>query len=419
MLTRREAIGTAAAGTLLAGCGHKAKAQHAAAPLTTWEGVKEAFGLSGGDFAGFYLAAHPRPVREAIERHRRGLDAGARAYIEEHQQELEAAVTAAAAAHLGVPGDQIAFTGSTTEGLAHVYRGLKLGAGDEVVTTVHDFYATHVSLDAAAVRSGARVRRVRLYEDPAQADAATIVKAISRAVTPRTRAVAITWVHSSTGVKLPVAEIAKAVHARNPKTLVCVDGVHGFGAEADKPAQLGCDVLISGCHKWLAGPRGTGLIWATPDAWRQIEPLVPSFDGRPYVAWMDGDDPPTEPAGPVHTPGGFHAFEHRWALAQAFGFQQAIGARRIADRIHALAARLRDGLAQAPKVKLVTPPDLAAGLVCLDLQGMRARDAVAALARRRIVASVTPYAVEHVRLGAGIHLSERDVDAAVAAIRAL
>ena len=55
-----------------------------------------------------------------------------------------------------------AFVDSTTMGLALVYRGL-VQPGDEVLTTEHDHYATHESLRLA----GARIRKVRLYDDPA------------------------------------------------------------------------------------------------------------------------------------------------------------------------------------------------------------------------------------------------------------
>ena len=55
------------------------------------------------------------------------------------------------------------------------------------------------------------------------------------------------------------------------------------------------------------------------------------------------------------TPGGFHSFEHRWALAEAFRFHGRIGKRRVAARIHALNRRLKAGLAGMGHVTLITP----------------------------------------------------------------
>src|SRR6185312_6697879 len=113
-----------------------------------------------------------------------------------------------------------------------LYAGLRLGAGDEVLTTEHDFYSTHESLRLREVRDGITVRRVRLYDDPSTADAGDIVRRLRAAVTARTRVVAVTWVHSSTGVKLPIRAIADALRGR---ALLCVDGVHGFGIEDATP----------------------------------------------------------------------------------------------------------------------------------------------------------------------------------------
>jgi selenocysteine lyase/cysteine desulfurase len=94
----------------------------------------------------FLLAPHPGIVRDAIERHRRELDANAALYLSQSERPLEEAARAAAAGYLGAEPDQIALTDSTTMGLGLVYARLRLRPGDEVVTTEHEFYATHEAL---------------------------------------------------------------------------------------------------------------------------------------------------------------------------------------------------------------------------------------------------------------------------------
>jgi selenocysteine lyase/cysteine desulfurase len=256
----------------------------------------------------FLLASHPRVVRDAIERHRRALDANPARYLE-REEALEDAARAAAAAYLGAPPEQIALTDSTTMGLGLVYAGLRLEPGDEVVTTEHDFYATHEALRLREELDGVTVRRIRLYDRPESASVDAIVTAVSRALTARTRCLALTWVHSSTGVKLPLREIADVVAGTNrgrregDRVLLCVDSVHGFGVEDASPVELGADVFVSGCHKWLFGPRGTGLVWAAPHAWKRLAPTIPTFDGRAYRAWLVGRAPTDTPPGPLMTPG--------------------------------------------------------------------------------------------------------------------
>jgi selenocysteine lyase/cysteine desulfurase len=127
------------------------------------------------------------------------------------------------------------------------------------------------------------------------------------------------------------------------------------------------------------------------------------------------------PDGPTLTPGGFHAFEHRWALPEAFAFHEAVGRERVEARIRGLASRLKAQLAELRGVRLRTPesPGLSAGLVCFEVASRDPGDVVTRLAARRIVASVTPYATRYVRLGPGIVNTPEHVDAAVRAIRAL
>ena len=147
----------------------------------------------------FVLASHPRPVREAIERHRRKLDENTALYLAEAEVALEEASRSALAGYLGVKPGEVALTDSTTMGTALVYARMKLAQGDEVVTTEHDFFATHESLRLREQLDGVAVRRIRLYDEPEDASVDRIVSAVSRALGPRTRALALTWVHSSAG----------------------------------------------------------------------------------------------------------------------------------------------------------------------------------------------------------------------------
>jgi selenocysteine lyase/cysteine desulfurase len=377
----------------------------------------------------FLLASHPKPVRDAIARHRERLDANPALYLPEAELRLEDAARDAAASYLGAEADEIALTDSTTMGLGLVYGGLRLEPGDEVVTSEHDFYATHESLRLREERDGVRVRRVRLYEEPESASAGEIVSAIENALGPRTRCVALTWVHSSSGVKLPLGDIGDVVRRANgrrgdeERILLCVDGVHGFGVEDASPLELGADVFVSGCHKWLFGPRGTGIVAATPFAWTRILPTIPTFDPRAYIAWLERRRPTETPPGPLMTPGGFHSFEHRWALAEAFRVHEQLGGRaRVATTTHELAARLKRGLAEIPGVALKTPSDdtLSAGLVCAEVRDLPPPEVVDELRERhKVVASVTPYAVPYVRFGPSVANSEADVDRALEAVAAI
>lgn len=396
------------------------------APADPWQSVRGEFNLSSAwiHMTGFLLASHPRPVREAIERLRRELDENPVDALHAHEE--LAPVREAAAAYMGVGAEEIALTDSTTMGLASMYLGLPLEAGDEVLTTVHDHYSTHESLRLAAERTGAVVRKIALYARGSAATATEMAGAIEEALTPATRVVAITWVHSSSGVKTPVRAIAEVVARANQgrapgeRVVCCVDGVHGFGVEDATMADLGCDFFAAGCHKWMFGPRGTGVLWGRRELWPMLRPSIPSFGKAAYEAWLRQQPPPPTTAD-MMSPGGFHSFEHRWALPAAFAFHRGIGKANVAARIHALNRQCKEGLEGMGHVTLHTPLEdaLSAGLVCFEVAGMTPEAVVGRLRERKIIASTSPYATSYVRVAPSLLNSEADVEAVLRAIRAL
>ncbi len=383
--------------------------------LDDWDAVRVQFRLTSQfiHLGGNYLASHPTPVRQAIETHRLGLDENPVHYLHEHEGWLEAEVLREASAYLGVQPTEIALTDSTTMGLGLLYNGLELEPGDELLTTTHDFFATHEALFLKAARSGARVRQIPLYENIASVSEVEIVDSVTRAIDVATRVLAVTWVHSSTGLKLPIRGIAEALATINAqrdeseRVLLCVDGVHGIGVENVTMADLGCDFFCAGTHKWLFGPRGTGIVWGTSDAWARVAPTIPSFSGGGAAG--------------AFTPGGFHSFEHRWALAQAFQFHQSIGKAQVADRIHELNRQLKQGLATMSHVTLYTPMSdaLSAGMVCFDVDGMTPAAMVAHLRSRGIIATTTPYRPSYARVAPGLFNNPAEIDTVLAEIRAL
>ena len=172
-LTRRQVLAggaAAAAGAALSGCGDRggrpaesvatANGSRPASPedLSTWAGVRRELPLDPRirQFSAFLLAAHPRPVRAAIDHHRALLDADPEGALQSGEDRADPA--GAAARYLGGARDDIALTTSTTMGLAILYRALRLRRREEILSTVHDHFAT----DEALRLSGGRVRRVRL-----------------------------------------------------------------------------------------------------------------------------------------------------------------------------------------------------------------------------------------------------------------
>ena len=235
--------------------------------------------------------------------------------------------------------------------------------------------------------------------------------------------VAVTWVHSSTGVKLPLRAMADAIgeinrnRAEEDQILFCVDGVHGFGVEDQDVSKLGCDFFIAGTHKWIFGPRGTGVIWGNDRAWQQSVAVIPSFSAS-YDVWLGLETPDQVPVGEHMSPGGFHSFEHRWALPAAFELHLQLNKAKVQERIHQLNTQTKEGLAKMSHVKLYTPmsSELSAGLVCFDVDGIGPEEVVGRMHDKGIIMSNTPYSESYPRFAPSLINNENEIDRALAEI---
>ena len=350
-----------------------------------WTGFKQLFNQDPSylHFSNFLVASHPRPVREAIERYRAQIDRNPGLAMDWDLQETwkrEGQVREWAGRYLKATPAQIALTGSTSEGLAMIYGGIKVRADQEILTTVHEHYATEFSLDFRVRKEQTQVRKIRLFDDAHRVSVDEVLGNIQRNIRPNTRVLGMTWVQSGSGVKLPIGEIGKLVEEHNrerddkDRILYIVDGVHGFGVEDLDFPEMHCDFFIAGTHKWMFGPRGTGLVCARDPENKYVTPMVPTFsEDKDFATIM--------------TPGGFHAFEHRWAADEAFKLHLQLGKAQVQARIHALNTELKDQLLTHPKIELVTPrsPELSAGFTFFRVKGQDS-DAVAAhMMKNRVV----------------------------------
>jgi selenocysteine lyase/cysteine desulfurase len=309
------------------------------------------------------------------------------------------------------------------------YHGLRIRSNQEILTTTHDHYSQHESIRFASERSGCGVRYVSLYDEAANATAAEMASRLERAITPKTRAVGVTWVHSSTGVKTPIAAMADAVaranrgRAQADRCLLIVDGVHGFGNQDINIATLGADFFATSIHKWMLGPRGTGCLWGRSDVWTEMRPTIPSFDPEapePWGAWQEHQPlPPTQAK--FVSPGGFLAYEHVLAVRQAVELHGSIGRGKIASRIAELNGAFREGAAGIVGVTLHTPrdPEISGGLSAFEVKGLSAEEVARRLAAKKVRTNSSPYKVSYARVSAGVMNSPEDIETGLREVRAL
>ena len=397
-----------------------------------WSVVREQFDLDPAyiHLSCFFIVSHPRPVREAIERFRKQIDRNPCLTVEHalfgSAVTMTDKVKASAAKYLEAKPQQFAITMNTTTGLALVYQGLHFQEGQEIVTTTHDHISHYEAIRLAARKGGATVKRISLFDSYDSITEDGIISRLMGAVTDNTRAVGITWVHSSSGLKLPIRKIANEIQELNrnrdqsDRILLVVDGVHGIGVENETVDSLGMDFFAAGTHKWIFGPRGTGILWAKSQNWAQLQATIPSFDTTElFDAFIQGEDPPPPTRASWITPGGFHAYEHQWALPEAFEFHLNIGKQRIEKRTHQLNTICKEGLASIRGINLKTPMDtkLSSGIICFEVDGKTPQQVADFLVSKNILASTSPYVPSFVRLAPAILNTEEEIETTLKVLR--
>ena len=361
----------------------------------------------------FLITSHPKPVRDAIDMHRAHIDRNPGLAMDWDLQEAwkrEAEVREWAGRYLRAKPGQIALTGSTTEGLAMIYGGIHVRPDQEILTTVHEHYSTEYTLDYRVKKEGTQVRKIKLFENAHTISVDEVLGAIKRNIRPNTRVLGMTWVQSGSGVKLPIGEIGKLVDELNrsrddrDRILYVVDGVHGFGVENLGFPDMHCDFFIAGTHKWMFGPRGTGIICARSEELKDVTPTVPTFSEDTNFAT-------------TLSPGGYHSFEHRWALNEAFKLHLELGKAEVQARIHGLNDYLKERLREHPQIELVTPssPELSAGFTFFRIKEQNSARVAAYLMENRVVSdAVHRDAGPVIRTAPGLLNTETEIDRVMA-----
>jgi selenocysteine lyase/cysteine desulfurase len=279
--------------------------------------------------------------------------------------------------------------------------GIDLAAGDHVLTTDQEHPGGRWCWDYVVRKRGVVLDTVVI--PPGENDADVIVERFRKALTPRTRAVSFSHILSSTGLRMPASEIAAIVRAQG--SLCIVDGAQAAGGIEVDVRALGCDVYATSGHKWLMGPKGTGLLYIADRAAARVD-LVNLQAGRA-----------------VHTDStGMTSVPDAIGLGAAIDYLTQLGWARVFAHNLALRDRVVDGLVDMPRIRLISARrgPLASPLVTIELpRELESRAFIERLRERhQVVLKMVPKNwFNGIRFSTHVFNSERDVDRALEAVR--
>lgn len=241
-----------------------------------------------------------------------------------------------AAKFLGCDVEEVAITTSTTNGMNAVAQGLRLTAGDRMLISDQEHSGGLHCWKYFEKYYGAKIDTIAIPRG--EFNAAAIVEKFKNAIDKKTKLISVSHVFSSTGLRMPIAEISALARANG--AFCVVDGAQAAGAIKVNVKELGCHAYATSGHKWLMGPKGTGLLYISKDAQAAIRPI--QFDDSFKTANNGGN-------GVVNLPGIL-------GLAKAIEYLDTVGIGKIEEHNMALRNRLQEKLQNVPNMTIVSPP---------------------------------------------------------------
>jgi selenocysteine lyase/cysteine desulfurase len=408
MITRRDLLGGIGAGAALALTARGVPRVQASA-ADAWAGLEAQFQLPAG-FAYFNTAGLGACPRAVSDRVKAAMDREEASPSPGHDEEDWTRIRGKCAALLGpsATASEIALISTATEGINIILNGIPLEAGDEVITSTHEHVALAIPLLHKMKTTGIAVRT---FEPDPGSPAGTLAR-VRALVTPRTRAIFVSHVTCTTGQVLPVNELGRLAAER--RIWFLLDGAQSLAQFPIDIAATGAHCFTASCHKWLMGPKRTGILWVRRDR-------LPGLSSVVLGAYSDQSN--SLAARELTLRSDAQRFEYGtqndalvYGVEGACDFVQALGLARIRDHNRRLADSFRSALERAGRAEILSPSDAGArsAIVTFRLPGRDNRQVASTLTGKRLrVRIVTEAGLDAVR--ASFHVCNTDAHVAALA----
>ena len=268
--------------------------------------------------------------------------------------------------------EEIVFTRSATEainlvaasfGLAHI------GPGDEIVLSVMEHHSNIVPWHFHRERKGAVLKWVDVADDGSFS-----LEAFERAMSKRTKIVAISHMSNVLGTVTPIKDIIRIAHAHGVPVLV--DGSQGAVHLDVDVRDLDVDFYVITGHK-VYGPTGIGVLYGK----RALLEALPPFNGGGEMIQEVTREMVTYNAPPHRFEAGTPPIVQAIGLGAALDYVEGVGRARIRAHEETLRAYAHQRLGAINSLRIFGQAPGKGPIVSFNMQGAHAHDVATVIDR--------------------------------------
>ena len=291
--------------------------------------------------------------------------------------------------------NEIIFTRGCSQSLNMVALMLKkvLKPGDEIITSHLEHHSNFLPFLNLAKEIGCTLNFIELENNK------ITVENFAKAITPKTKLVALTHVSNVLGYTTPIEEIVRIAHSKN--ILVSVDGAQAIPHKKIDVKALDVDFYSFSLHK-MCGPTGLGILYGKSELLEKLDPV--EFGGEM------NDEVTTSSVTYKEIPYKFETgtmpIAEIFACGATIDFLNNIGIENIEKTSLDLTEIAKEELNKIEEVEVYNNDELSS-VIAFNIKGVHSHDSVSALAEKNIALRAGHHCAEPLHTYLGLNATLR------------
>jgi len=218
------------------------------------------------------FGACPYPIFNERKKWQKKLEFQPVSFIQDHAIESLEKSREALSSYIHCDKDDVVYFPNPTTAMNMVIRSLDLKAGDEVLSSNHEYGAVERTWKFVASQKGFSYKSINI---PTPFDREDFLNRLKDGINSKTKIIFLSHITSPTAIIFPIDEVCKL--AKELGIMTIIDGAHAPAQIDLNLNRLGADIYTGACHKWMLCPKGVAFLYASKAYQNILEPLVVSW----------------------------------------------------------------------------------------------------------------------------------------------